>query len=240
MQATSFGPQQSISEMSIRIPLVLAISVSAAIACSNEPPAPSADENKAPVTSVFNCSGNDRSLAFTVRTMGEKLALWLPLELGRPYLVLEQAPAASGARYEAENVMVWLHDNEATLDIDGETFKSCVRDSYASVWEHAKLGGVDFRATGNEPGWVLEIRHRTSLLLNYDYGESVIETQMTGPVDDVAARQSTFTATADGQTVTIRISAERCTDTMSGFEFESTVVVNIGERELRGCGRALH
>lgn len=172
--------------------------------------------------------------------MGDDLALWLPFEFGRPYLVLEQVRAASGARYETEDVMVWLHGGEAMLEVDGTSFKACALDTFASVWEHAKLSGVDFRATGNEPGWVLEVSERTSIYLNYDYGQSLIETTSSEPVDDPVTRQSTFSAVADGRDVTIRISAAKCVDTMNGHEFESTVVVNIDERELRGCGRALH
>jgi uncharacterized membrane protein/membrane-bound inhibitor of C-type lysozyme len=211
-----------------------------AAACSDEPSALPNASNPTSVTSVFSCPANDGPLTFTVRTMGDNLALWLHQEFGRPYLVIEPARAASGARYEKDEVMVWLNGNEAMLEVDDATFKACARDAYASVWEHAKLGGVDFRATGNEPGWILEIRNRTTLLLNYDYGQSVIEAQSQEPVDDVAARLTTYSAVANGQAVTVRISDDKCTDTMSGFEFESTVIVNIGERELHGCGRALH
>jgi uncharacterized membrane protein len=191
------------------------------------------------VTSVFDCAVDNEAITFVVRTIGADLALWLPPDFDQPYLVLEQVPAASGARYETGDVTVWLHGQEAILTVAGNSYKSCQRDAYASVWEHAKLDGVDFRATGNEPGWILEIRNRSSLLLDYDYGDSRIETEMSEAVEDHARQSTYYSADAKGQTVTIEISATECTDSMSGFEFESTVTVNIGERSLHGCGRAL-
>ena len=240
MQATAEYRRTARADMNKRNPGLLFAVVSMLLACSNDAPPPPVEDDKTPVTSVFNCPTDNGELTFTVRTMGEKLAAWLPRQFGRPYLVLERARSASGSRYEADEVMVWLHGNEAMLEVDGNTFKSCTRDAYASVWEHAKLGGVDFRATGNEPGWVLEISNGTSLRLDYDYGQSLIETRADEPVNDAAARQTIYKAESDGRTVTVRISVERCTDSMSGFEFESTVIVNVDDRELRGCGRPLH
>ena len=58
------------------------------------------------------------------------------------------------------------------LEVDGETIRGCTEDRYESIWEDAKLSGVDFRAVGNEPGWVLEIRDSESIRFEYDYGQS--------------------------------------------------------------------
>lgn len=237
MQATAYD------KMIIRNLALLATMLVLAAACGSEDPTPTVANDPAAepaVTAVFNCEANNTAFTFTVRTMGQHLALWLPMEFNRPYVVLESVRAASGAKYEVENVMVWLHGDEAMLDLDGQTFKGCRRDAYASIWEHAKLNGVDFRATGNEPGWTLEISGRVLLDLNYDYGASRIQVESSKPVSNNEELRTTYTAESDGTSLTIDIFGRTCTDSMSGAQFESTVTVNIGDRVLHGCGRALH
>jgi putative lipoprotein len=162
------------------------------------------------------------------------------MKFERPYVALPQTPAASGSRYEAAGVVVWLHGEEAMLEVDGERFSGCRRDPRASIWEHAKLSGVDFRATGNEPGWVLEISERTRIDLSYDYGASRIQANAAEPVDDQQAMRTTWEASVDDLQLRLEISAVACTDSMSGEQFESTVVIYLGDRQLNGCGRPLH
>ena len=192
------------------------------------------------VTAVFECDIGDAPFAFITRTIAQGLAVWLPAKFERPYLALQQTPAASGSRYEGDGVVVWLYGEEAMLEVDGERLGGCRRDPHASIWEHAKLSGVDFRATGNEPGWVLEISERTRIDLSYDYGASRIQVNASEPVDDQQARRTTWEANADGELMKLEISAVACADSMSGEQFESTVVIYLGDRQLKGCGRPLH
>jgi putative lipoprotein len=217
-----------------------------AAACGKDAPSPAVPGDPAAgsaVTSVFDCGADERPFAFTVRTIGPQLALWLPLEFGRPYLVLEQVRAASGSKYAADDVMVWLHGDEAMLEVADESFKSCKRNSYQSVWEHAKLNGVDFRATGNEPGWVLEISQQVMIDLDYDYGASRIHARSAEPTENRDEMRTTYVVDENGQHMTVEILAETCADSMTGTQFESTVSITIDDRDhrvLRGCGRALH
>jgi uncharacterized membrane protein len=217
------------------------------VACGGESEtAVATDKSVTPpaITAVFECAADDAPFAFTTRTIAQGLALWLPLKFERPYLALGQTPATSGARFEGKGaghgVVVWLHGEEAMLEVDGERFSACRRDPRASIWEHAKLNGVDFRATGNEPGWVLEISERTRIDLSYDYGASRIQAISSEPASDPQAMRTTWEANADDQALKIEISATACTDSMSGEPFESTVVIYLGDRKLSGCGRPLH
>ena len=43
----------------------------------------------------------------------------------------------------------------------------------------------------------------------------------------------------EGYKTIVEIRGERCTDVMSGEEFEVTVTIKQTDRELQGCGRAL-
>lgn len=210
-------------------------------ACVDKPETATDEAAESPaVTAVFDCGEGEASFSLTTRTVPDGLALWLPMDFERPYLALPQTPAASGSRYEGDGVIFWQHGEEAMLEVDGERFSGCRLNRKASIWEHAKLNGVDFRATGNEPGWVLEISERTRIDLSYDYGASHIQVTSREPVSDAQAMRTTWEANAQGQALKIEISVAACTDTMSGDRFESTVVIYLGERRLQGCGRPLH
>ncbi|MCP3981783.1 MAG: hypothetical protein GY716_20975 [bacterium] len=112
-------------------------------------------------------------------------------------------------------------------------------DRGASIWEQAKLRGVDYRAVGNEPGWVLEIGPER-IELRYDYDESRVVLPQLVPLSDVEARRTTYRGEAGSHTIEIVIEGVECSDTMSGEKFDSRVTVSLDQRVFHGCGRALH
>jgi uncharacterized membrane protein len=187
-------------------------------------------------TFVFECQSNAGTFSFTIRTGPGEIALWLPQRFERPYLVLGQVRAASGAKYEGDGVMVWSKGTDAMLEIDGETLRGCTENRYASIWEHAKLSGIDFRGVGNEPGWVLEIRSGNSIRFEYDYGQSELEVSAPEPQVDPANRSARYVT----DSLEVLIEGTSCNDTMADRTYESRVTVNMSGRVYRGCGRALH
>jgi len=110
-------------------------------------------------------------------------------------------------------------------------------ESINDVWHQAKLRGVAFRAIGQEPPWLLEIMNGEQILLVLDYGQTKIELPYVEPSVYQSERRTEFILPDHGTVVEIR--GERCTDTMSGEQFEVTVRVTLDERQLDGCGRAL-
>lgn len=116
----------------------------------------------------------------------------------------------------------------------------CEHDRRASIWEHAKLNGVSFRAVGNEPGWVLEIRDGDRLDLNYDYGQSTLSVAIDETHAETGARTTTYSGSGEGRTLTVRLVGEACGDTMSDETFPTRVEIQLNERKLSGCGRPLH
>jgi putative lipoprotein len=206
-----------------------------------EMPAKAGDGFAAGTTAVFDCSDPDGGdFDFVMRTGPGEIAVWLPLRFNRPYLVLGQIRAASGARYEGDGVTVWTHADEALLIVDGEQFGGCALDRARSIWEHAKLSGVDFRAVGNEPGWHLEIRNGDRLQFVYDYGQSEVIAPAPDPLVEAGSRQATYDIQTDTYMLTVRIHGSECIDSMSGEMFESSVVVDLDGKTFQGCGRALH
>ena len=106
-----------------------------------------------------------------------------------------------------------------------------------NVWHRAKLRGVAFRAVGQEPGWLLEITNGEQILLVLDYGQTRVELPYVEPVVHESERRTEFILTDHDAVVEIR--GERCADTMSGEQFETSVRVTVDGRQLEGCGRAL-
>jgi putative lipoprotein len=105
------------------------------------------------------------------------------------------------------------------------------------VWRAAAARGVDFRAIGQEPGWLLEIDEGRSLRLLYDYGQRSVT--MTAPAAVTVAGRRTYTARDAADRLQVIIEAAPCQDTMSGEPFPDTVRVTVNDLELRGCGRPL-
>jgi uncharacterized membrane protein len=104
------------------------------------------------------------------------------------------------------------------------------------VWHTAKLRGVEFRAIGQEPGWLLEITNGEEILIVTDYGKERISLPYVKPREDKAARKSVFQIDAD---TNVLIESKPCTDSMSGESFQTTVTATLGDQTYKGCGRAL-
>jgi uncharacterized membrane protein len=135
---------------------------------------------------------------------------------------------------------LWLKGEEATLEIGSERYQ-CVNDRRAAIWEDAKLSGVSFRAVGNEPGWVLMIRHQ-HMTLDYAYGQHRLTLELPEPEQDGLQARSRYTVTRGDATspVILELLANECVDTMSGERFPTQVDIQFDEMHLRGCGRPLH
>ena len=76
----------------------------------------------------------------------EEIFLFLP----DTTLTLPHVRSGSGAKYGEGTTTFWSRGEEAFLERGSETV-DCVINRRASIIEDAKLSGMDFRATGNEP-----------------------------------------------------------------------------------------
>jgi len=201
-------------------------------------------------TSVFSCLQHEPgSFSFTItdfRMKSGELALWLPLDLGGPHKLLSQEEGAPRFHYSGNGVLLRSSGDVATLEVDGQTFEDCRLDQRRSIWEHAKLTGVDFRATGNEPGWYIEIRNdleaRAGKRIRFvsDYGQREVTLHASDPDPEPGLRRTVYRGENGDLHIIVEIMGSTCWDSMSGEEFESTVTVQFQGRTYRGCGRALH
>ncbi len=152
---------------------------------------------------------------------------------------LPHVPSASGAQYRNGPYLVWTRGEEAIVESPTGRFTGCRNNRRLAIWENAKLRGVDFRATGNEPGWFMEISP-DSILVVADYGELTLSFPTPTPIEDAAGRQTTFETATGEHSLRVLLEGRRCQDSMADEDYETTVTIRLDGRELRGCGMSLH
>src|SRR5262245_8614886 len=158
------------------------------------------------------------------------------LELDRDVRRLTRQVTASGARYSDGKVTVWNQGREALLELGGLSYQ-CTESRPRSIRADARLRGVDFRATGNAPGWSLEMLRDRIVFL--DQGGARVTTPRPSPQIDPASGETVYAAESDAHRIRVLIRESECVDTMSGERSESSVAVEIDGRAYRGCGYTL-
>ncbi len=189
-----------------------------------------------PETYAYDCDDGTEVVAhFDNRSGRDEVVLFLPGRTVR----LPAVPAASGARYGDGETSWWGKGiDEARLEIAGAGPCRCRLNRARTKWEDAKLRGVDYRALGNEPGWVLEIGP-AGLLFVTDYGETRLLFPVVDPEIDAAARASTWRTATGAHELEVTIVGEPCVDD-GDVAYASRVEVVLDGRSHTGCGRALH
>ncbi len=199
-------------------------------------------------TCVYESPGGP---ALTARFDSEGVWLFLP----EGTVQLPPVPAASGARYSDGAITLHTKGEEAILSRAGLPDRHLTNNSRQAVWEKAKLDGMDFRAVGNEPGWILEL-WPDRVVYRGDYGNDVASfprpqhttdqhSTNQHTTDQHSTDQHTRTTTfhcrsQQGRVLDITLLGQPCQDTMDGQEFETTVLLDLDGRALHGCGRSLH
>ncbi|NOQ63127.1 MAG: hypothetical protein GQ582_01285 [Methyloprofundus sp.] len=186
-------------------------------------------------TFVYECPAADD---FTVSADNDQAWVFLPEET----LQLKSVPTASGVKYanDTETVSFWNKGEEAILDLGATQYTACKNNRSKAIWENAKLKGVDFRALGNEPGWIVEMGQRSVVFVRFqpEMVQHVFKT--TEPVTDAVNGESVYTLDNDDHDMQMTISEISCQDSMSGESFESKVTVKLDGQVFIGCGKALH
>jgi hypothetical protein len=97
----------------------------------------------------------------------------------------------------------------------------------------------DFRAVGQEPGWLLEFRHAREMRLITDYGADTAVASVPPAGIDSASGARTYRAAAGARDLQVLIEPTACTDVMSGESYETTVTITLDGRAYHGCGGPL-
>jgi heat shock protein HslJ/uncharacterized lipoprotein YbaY len=170
-------------------------------------------------TTSLRCGNQNVTIGYTADTMH--------LTVGKETIEMRPVEAASGAKFAStgdSTTTFWSKGDRAMLVLRGQSFPECAR---------VETETEAFRATGNEPGWRLEITD-TKMTFIGNYGQTRIEAP--APAAQTTAEFRQYEARTDGHDLIVRIFDRRCSDTMSGMPHPNEVVVVFDGKRLNGCG----
>ncbi len=101
---------------------------------------------------VWTC---DDGQTIRMRNLLRENAITIELHEGGRKLPL--VVSASGARYSDGSLTFWTKGDTALFERPGSAPVNCRQDRFESLLADARVRGLAFRGTGNEPGWTVEI-----------------------------------------------------------------------------------
>ena len=149
------------------------------------------------------------------------------LTVGKETFEMRPVKTASGAKYVATGdptTTFWSKGDRAILMVRGQTYPECTQ-----VATETKA----FRATGNEPGWRLEITD-TKMTFLANTGQTRIEAPT--PAAETTTVFRRYVAKSGDHNLMVTIFDRSCTDTMSGMPYPNEVLVVFDGKQLKGCG----
>jgi len=231
--------------LSMRLALTAVIAATALAACqrkqdtaATETPAPATPADAAPPEGVlrayvWQC---DDGHTLKMRNLYRENAIAIDLHEGTRKL--PGVPSASGAKYDDGTVSFFSKGGAAVFTRkDGQPVR-CREVRSQSLLEDARLRGVLYRGSGNEPGWMLEIGPGSDLTWVTAYGEERHAFANALASGD-AATGVVYTATDATDQIKVTVVQTACQDDMAGLPFDYQVTVVAGGREYHGCGNRL-
>jgi membrane-bound inhibitor of C-type lysozyme len=183
-------------------------------------------------TFVFEC---EDSYNFTARFSENAVWLFLPTQA----VQLPQVRSGSGAKYSGSGITFWSKGRSAILETADTSYFGCQNNPAKAIWEHARLNGVDFRATGNEPGWTLEITLDQDMVFTTHYGESSYRFLTPEPDINPSVRETSYLVENADHQMSVRLKGQSCQDSVSGETVAVTVTIELDGARYAGCGKAL-
>lgn len=147
-------------------------------------------------------------------------------------LEMTAVPSASGAKYEAADdgfSSFWSKGETATLVLRNQVYPEC----YTTEPIH-----LPYRATGNEPGWRLDITEH-QLILSYHYGAGRLSAPKP-PAQVQRGAKVRYEVTEKPHSLRVDIEPQICVDTMTGMPSPHRVSLYLDGEELQGCGGDPH
>lgn len=181
---------------------------------------------------VWNC---DSGQTLRMRNLLREDAVTIEMhEGGRK---LPRVTGASGSRYSDGSLAFWIRGDTAVLERPGAAAVNCRENRSESLLADARVRGAAWRGTGNEPGWTLEIGPGSRLEFVTNFGEE--RHAFDGATESGAGGARVISAVEGERPIRVTVSADDCTDDMSGRAFDHRMVVEFGGETYRGCAAAL-
>ncbi len=174
---------------------------------------------------------------FSVKTRGDSAVVRTPPRT----LTLPHVGAASGEKYQADDAVLRRNGNEARLETAEGKYDSCGGTPAETPWEEARLLGIEFRAVGQEPAWMLEIDQGHSITYTGDYGKTqlIAPDRGSSPYSNPGTGIRHYGAQSEARAWSVLVTPAHCTDTMSDETFPYKVTVRFDRHWVDGCGRTL-
>jgi uncharacterized membrane protein/uncharacterized lipoprotein NlpE involved in copper resistance len=180
------------------------------------------------------------------------------------YQEREVEPYTRAGTWQIANGILQLSGNDTTstqfdmsiggelhmLDQEGKRINTSLADKYtlrkdmdltednSELWNEKRRLGVDFVATGNEPGWVLEIDQEKGMYFKTLPSETIaLETAIPEIVNN--GKTITYKSISETGDLIVELTAQPCEDNMSGKMSTHTVRVKAKGIEFNGCGMYL-
>src|SRR5262245_10273923 len=179
------------------------------------------------LTRVYRCEDGYR---FVARFEPERVWLFL----GQQTLSLPQIPSTSGVHFTDGRVTFREQANQASTEAPGQSHTGCANQPAAVPWEEARLRGVDFRATGQDSAWTLEIDDGSGIVFGGVQIRLAFPAGATGTSGSDVIEQSSA-----GHSIRIERTAGECLDRTTGEKLDTVVRVVVDGTEYKGCGRRL-
>lgn len=117
--------------------------------------------------------------------------------------------------------------------------KEATADETGQRWADLRDQGVDFRASGNEPFWDVQIDFDEQIRFKMLEGDS-IRTPVPEMEQDTSSKARLLQAETESGALTVALYPTGCMDNMSGEVFTHGVVVEYGDETYRGCGNYIN
>ncbi len=161
----------------------------------------------------------------------------IELRSGATVDTLIQTPAASGARYANAALSFWTKGRDATLQRHSGGAIACHEVRAQSLLEDARIRGLHFRGTGNEPGWLIELGPGNKAYFEDRYGS--VRMAFTDLQRHEADEGTTYSGRAGMHHLRVVLKLQHCADSMSDETFPVTVELYIDGERRSGCGTPL-
>jgi heat shock protein HslJ len=139
---------------------------------------------------------------------------------------LDTLTAATRVERRPDGILALTADNAAQL---------LFRRQEAASLQDARTRGIDFRAIGQEPGWVVELTEGGEITAVLDYGGTSLA--LPAPSAETAEDGTVvYDASTDADHLIMRVKRKVCVDSMSGESHSSTVELMVNDKPYQGCG----
>lgn len=182
---------------------------------------------------VFEC---ENDYTFTVKFVPEKAYVFQE----KTHISLPKAASLEENLYSDGKTVFRFRGEQASLEMAKQHYHICQNNPTKAIWATAKLNGVDFRALGYDPEWILEIKEFNKIRFITQHGNGLYEFKTPHSVIDYQTKQISYSTHSINHTLEILLQDKPCTDTVNNIIYETTVFVGMDGLGYHGCGKALY